>query len=295
MRMVSPAPQIRCRQIGEADIAAVAMLLTRGFPNREREFWQRALERLKKHRPPAGLPQYGYLMESGGVAVGAVLLICSTMPTDGAADAVAARCNLSSWYVEPAFRTYATLLVSHALRHKDVTYLNVSPAPHTVPIIEAQGFSRYCDGVVIAFPILNGWFAGASAKVFGARQRPTVSFDPHEREILLRHAEHGCISLWCATSERAYPFVFRPRLVKGFIPFAQLIYSHDVADFARFAGPIGRYLARRGKPFVIVDSNGPIPGLAGTFRRGSMPKYFKGPQRPRLGDLAYTEYAVLGI
>jgi hypothetical protein len=26
-----------------------------------------------------------------------------------------------------------------------------------------------------------------------------------------------------------------------------------------------------------------------------MPKYFKGPQRPRLGDLAYTEYALLGV
>ena len=74
-----------------------------------------------------------------------------------------------------------------------------------------------------------------------------------------------------------------------------MIYCRDVADFVRFAGPIGRYLARRGKPFVIVDSNGAIPGLFGTFFRGSMTKYFKGPQRPRLGDLAYTEYAVLGV
>ena len=54
-------------------------------------------------------------------------------------------------------------------------------------------------------------------------------------------------------------------------------------------------LARRGRPFVIVDANDPIPGLVGVFRRGSMPKYFKGPQRPRLGDLAYTEYALLGV
>jgi hypothetical protein len=35
--------------------------------------------------------------------------------------------------------------------------------------------------------------------------------------------------------------------------------------------------------------------LVGTFRPGRMAKYFKGPQRPRLGDLAYTEYAVLGV
>ena len=52
---------------------------------------------------------------------------------------------------------------------------------------------------------------------------------------------------------------------------------------------------RRGRPVVIVDANEPIPGLVGVFRRGSKPKYFKGPQRPRLGDLAYTEYGILGV
>jgi len=113
--------------------------------------------------------------------------------------------------------------------------------------------------------------------------------------VLLEHAVHGCISLWCATRERAYPFVFRPRLVKIGVPCAQLIYCRDIGDFVRFAGPIGRFLARRGRPFVIVDANGPIPGLVGWFSRDSMPKYYKGPQRPRLGDLAYTEYAVLGV
>ena len=210
-------------------------------------------------------------------------------------DRSATRCNLSSWYVEPAYRTYATLLVSQALHHRDVTYLNVSAAPHTWPIIEAQGFSRYCDGIFLAMPTLQDLFNSANVKVFDAAHEPAVAFDPFDREILSRHAEHGCISLWCATAERAYPFVFRPRLVKSFLPCAQMIYCDDIADFVRFAGPIGRYLARHGKPFVIVDSNDAIPGLLGTFFRGRMTKYFKGPQRPRLGDLAYTEYAVLGV
>jgi hypothetical protein len=287
-----PVSAIRCRQIGEADIAAVAMLLKRGFPNRTRQFWLGALRRLTRHEPPAGFPKYGYLLESGGVPVGAILLICSTM-REG--DRIATRCNLSSWYVDPAFRAYATLLVSHALRHKDVTYLNVSPAPHTWPIIEAQGFSRYCDGVFVALPMLNGLFGGARVKLLGVQTQPTVSFEPFEQDVLRQHAEHGCISLWCATSERAYPFVFRPRMVKHVMPCAQMIYCRDIADFVRFAGPIGRHLALRGRSLVIIDSNGPIPGLIGTFCGGSLPKYFKGPQRPRLGDLAYTEYAVLGV
>jgi len=142
-------PAIRCRLIGEADIAAVAALLGRGFPNRTRQFWSDALARLARREPPPGFPKYGYLLESGEVPVGALLLICSTLREGGR---LATRCNLSSWYVEPAYRAYATLLVSQALVDKDATYTNVSAAPHTWPIIEAQGFSRYCDGVFVAVP-----------------------------------------------------------------------------------------------------------------------------------------------
>jgi hypothetical protein len=142
---------------------------------------------------------------------------------------------------------------------------------------------------------LNGLFGSARVNVFDAQRQPEVVFDPAEQEVLRQHAAHGCISLWCATSERAYPFVFRRRLVKALIPCAQIIYCRDMADFVHFAGPIGRFLALRGLPLVIVDANGPLPGLVGTYRRGNMPKYFRGPHRPRLGDLAYTEYALLGV
>ena len=84
------------------------------------------------------------------------------MPADGTGSP---RCNLSSWYVDPAFRTYAPMLVSQALRHKEVTYTNVSAAPHTWPIIEAQGFRRYSNGIFVALPALS----------FSAARRPRCS------------------------------------------------------------------------------------------------------------------------
>ncbi len=283
---------MRCRQIDDGDIAAVADLLRRGFPSRNRRFWQHALTELVRREPPPGLPKYGYLIEAGGAPVGAILMICSTMR---AGDALVPRCNLSSWYVEPAFRAYAPLLVSQALRHKEVTYTNVSAAPHTWPIIEAQGFARYSEGIFVCLPALQRTTGGDTAKVFAADASPPIAVDAFEHDILSQHAGHGCISLWVVSDARAYPFVFRPRLVKGFIPCAQLIYCRDMADFTRFAGAIGRYLLRRGRAVAIVDANGPIAGLVGIFRRGSKPKYFKGPQRPRLGDLAYTEYAIMGV
>jgi hypothetical protein len=89
--------------------------------------------------------------------------------------------------------------------------------------------------------------------------------------------------------------VFRPRMLKGVIPCAQLVYCRAIDDFVRFAGPLGRFLALRGTALVVIDANAPIPGLSGRYYEGKMPKYFKGPDRPRLGDLAYTETAMFGF
>jgi hypothetical protein len=286
------APKIRSRQISDSDVDGVADLLTRGFRIRRRDYWQRALAKLGSHPTPAGLPKYGYLLESDGVPVGVILLIFSSIP---ASDAVTTRCNVSSWYVEPEFRSHAALLISQAIKHKNVTYVNISPAMHTRPIVEAQGFARYTDGQFVAVPALSGTSSDGTAKVIGIDTAPDAPFESSEHDLLSVHRDYGCLGLWCVTAERAHPFVFMPRRVKGLIPCAQLIYCRDITDFVRFARPLGRYLARRGRPLVIVDSNGPIAGLVGTYLGGKSPKYFKGPQRPSFGDLAYTEAVMFGL
>jgi hypothetical protein len=147
----------------------------------------------------------------------------------------------------------------------------------------------------VAAPVPYTLVGATRIRVLGVNAHPDAHFEPFERELLLQHAEYGCISLWCTTSERAHPFVFRSRLVKGFLPCVQLVYCRDIEEFKRFAGPIGRFLALRGRPMIIVDSNGPISGLPGKYFDGVSPKYFKGPSRPRLGDLAYTEIAMFGL
>jgi hypothetical protein len=280
---------VRCRQIGDADISSVAALLEKGFPARSCGYWFQVLERIATHPTPADMPKYGYLIESAGTPVGAILLISSKIQES---ETPAIRCNVSSWCAEPDFRIHAPLLISQATRKKDVTYFNISPARHTQPIVEAQGFSRYSNGQFAAsvFPAIRRRFA---AQIVGSHVYPNAHFEPYERELLLDHAQYGCISIWCTTYERAYPFVFVPRIVKRIVPCVQLIYCRHIEDFIRFAQPIGSYLGLRGRPFVLIDSKGPIPGLVGKYYDGIAPKYFKGPVSPRLGDLAYTEAAML--
>jgi hypothetical protein len=284
------APKIRCRQIADGDLDGLADLLKRGFGSRRTHaFWRHALACLRARAVPAEMPRYGYLLENDGVAVGAILLIFATTPGSGDI-----RANVSSWYVEPAFRSYAPLLVSQALKLKQITYLNISAVRHTWPILEAQGYHRYGNGVLVALPALRR--AGDRAmRVLAANVEPDAPHEPFERDLLVEHEGYGCIGFWCVTPERAYPFVFRPRVVKSIIPCAQLIYCADVADVVRFAGLIGRYLAWRGRPFVVIDANGPIEGLTGRYFADTMPKFYRGPVRPRLGDLAYTETALFGM
>jgi plasmid stabilization system protein ParE len=286
----SAAPKIRCRPIADADLDELADLLKRGFgARRTRAFWRRALACLQARTVPAGMPRYGYLLENDGVVVGAILLIFTTTP---GGDAL--RANVSSWYVEPAFRSYAPLLVSQALKLKQVTYLNISAARHTWPILEAQGYRRYSNGVFVAMPAMQRANAG-DMRLLAADRTPDAPHEPFERELLIEHAGYGCISFWGVTRERAHPFVFRPRIVKSMIPCAQLIYCRDLADVVRFARPIGRFLAWRGRAFVIIDAKGPIEGLLGRYFGDTMPKFFRGPVQPRLGDLAHTEAALFGV
>jgi len=282
-------PRVTFRQIAEGDVNDVVELLTRGFaPHRSRTFWQGVMARLEAHATPPAAPRYGYMLDDGSGPVGVVLLLSATMPSGEV------RGNASSWCVQPTFRSFASVLISQAIRHKDVTYLNLTSEPHTRPILNAQGYTCYAGGVFVAALALHVFARGPRARILPARAMPRASFTAYERQVLLDHTSYGCTALWCETEERAYPFVFRLRTLKG-IPCAQLVYCRDIEDCTRFAGPLARYLMLRGRPLLLIDANGQIPGLVGKYFDQTMPRYFRGPTRPRLGDLAYTEIAMFGV
>jgi hypothetical protein len=227
-------------------------------------------------------------MEAHEGVVGAILLIFSAVGNAGSRQL---RCNVTSWYVEPEYKNFAALFASRAFRRKDVTYLNISARPAARPIIKAQGFAQYSRGQFVALPALH-LACDTPAKMTNVDTLPDAPFDECERELLADHAEFGCISVWCVTAERAYPFVFLPRLFKRWMPGVQLLYCHDVRDVVRFAQPIGRYLAARGLFLLSIDANGPIPKMIGKYLEGKSPRFFRGQACPPIGDLAYTQAAM---
>jgi hypothetical protein len=292
--VTAPRPQVRCREIGEADLDSVADLLTRGFFGRSRDYWMRGLLRQAARDVPQGYPRFGYMLDREGTPVGVLLLLYSLRPCVGA---LAIHCNLSSWYVEPAFRNYASLLTKIAQRHKEVTYFNVSAAARTWPIIEAQGFRTYCRGLFVSFPMLSRVDPDMQVDIVTSDAIAIDGLTADETECLARHAALGCLSLVCRTPQRASPFILLPmRIRRGWIalPAMQLIYCRDIADYVACAGAIGRALLPRGKLSVLLDANAPVEGLTGFYTEMRGRKYVKGPHGPRLADLTDTELVLYG-
>jgi hypothetical protein len=279
--------RLSVRDIDPSDFEAVAKFLGEGIGFRP-EYFLHLFQALEKHSTPAGYPKYGQILESDGTIVGAIILIYSTVHSEAGPRV---RCQVTGWCVKPDFRPYAALFFARELKRKDVTYLNLSAqgTPAALRVIEAQGFTRYTSGQYVA--VVAKLLGSGGARIVKVNECPNAPFEPFEQELLKIHASYGCICFWCETPERAYPFVFRRRLFKRVIPGVHLIYCHDMEDLRRFAGPIGRFLALRGRLLARFDSDGPIPGMIGRFREGTECRYYMG-SRPRLGDLAYTQAAM---
>ncbi|MGO8831455.1 MAG: hypothetical protein ACLQE9_01380 [Roseiarcus sp.] len=281
-----------CRAIEDADIEGVIDCLQRGFPERPRSYWEQGIARMGKRAAIKDYPRYGYALAAEGKVVGVLLQIYSQRDAATGSGIV---CNLSSWCVDKEHRGHATMLHLASVRRKEVTYVNISPAAHTRKAIEAFGFRRFTEGRLILAPILSAPRRAARIVRFAADAPEAALLSLNERQILSEHAALGCRAIVCLQDGVAYPFVFQPRaIVRNLVPCPQLVFCRDVSEFIRFANPIGRYLLFRSGPLCIVDAKEPLPGLVGRFFSGRVPKYFKGPVAPSLGDLAYTELVILG-
>ena len=289
-RTVSLA-KLSCRPIGEDDLAAATQILYEGFAERPLAFWQGAIRKLATRSSPDGYPRYGYLLISDSAPVGCLLTIfAAAEPERG----LGVRCSLSAHYTRAQFRSFASLMTMRALRHKEVTYLNLTPAPQTVTMLEAHGYQRFCVGGLLIAPQLTKPSPSVTVEPFRIGGAASEALSAVDQRILADHADMGCISLIAAGPDGPMPFVLqRRRVIRNLLPVTQLIYCRQIADFARVAGNLGRHLGIFRAPLMLVDADGPMPALHG--RMLQLPKYYKGPQRPRIGDLSYTELPILGV
>jgi hypothetical protein len=287
--MAGEASNVRLRLITSDDRENVVKLLVEGFARRNFVYWQQAWDRLVLLDKPDGFDPLGYVLEVNSAMVGIILILAAKSLSQASSNK---RANLSSWYVKPEYRSYATMLLSRACKDKDVTFLNVSAAKHTYAICEALGFVRYSQGQMACAPLLSKKTPDLKIGAYTGR---VAGLDDREVRIISDHQSYGCLCLIGTERNQAQPFIFVKRRIKGLLPVVQLVYCRSNENFVLYAKNIGAFLAARGIMTVILDSNGPVGGLKGIYYGGRSPKYYKGSDPPRVGDLAYTEIALFGI
>ena len=191
---MSPSKRIavRCRPIAPDDRDNVVNRLALGFPMRDRAYWERAVAQLDRYVAAQGFPHYGYLLQVGEEIVGALLMIFKRSSVDGSS---VLSCNLSSWCVDEAYRSYAPLLVNAATRDKAVTYVNISPEKLTRSTVEAQGFAAYCEGLFFALPLLSWRHPGIRRAASRARSSQAADVDPDDLALMRGHAGLDCLRI----------------------------------------------------------------------------------------------------
>jgi len=282
---------VSCRAIDAASFDGVVDCLARNFPRRRRRYWVKALDNMARLPQVDGYPRYGYALAANERIVGVILLIFSRRDSGGQSYV---QCNISSWCVDPQFRGSAILLHLAAVKHKQATFVNISPAPHTFATIEALGFRRISNGQILFAPAVWASRPGLRIGRYGAEGDDASLLPQAERKILADHAALGCEALIGVQGDKAFPFVLQRRAVRRVIPCGQLIYCRAMDEFFQFSALIGRLLVPRCGPLLLIDAAAPAPALFGRYFAERNPKYFKGANPPRLGDLAYTELPVFG-
>ncbi len=273
------------REITAQDLPAIPGLLCEGFPSTTPGFWVRALDALSKRAPVPDLPRYGIVLDNDGTLDGVMLMVSHE-------SGEATYCNLSSWYVRDSHRGLATFMFGHALRTKGVTFLDCSPTPGVVPIIEKFGFQPYTGGSLLLDPRV------------ALKRGPTVSrltradlaqIEPAERARLDAHLDYGCQGFLAHDAKGApTPILYRVARLKRHIPVARFVHGAPDAILAH-AGSILRHLIARAVPLALVDWPAQTEAPFGRALPSYGVRYRRGETAPALGDLLDTEYAVFGI
>ncbi len=199
---------------------SLTTLLTRGFARTGRDYWIRGFSRWRLLPAVEEMPRYGYVLDSEVGPVGAVLLISSQRGGRIV-------CNVSGWYVDPAWRVHSPMLISVATRLRHVTYVAATPAPNIWRTLQTQGFKPYNFGRSAVFSWPGKGFVTAA-----------IPDDLPEARLLRDHRDMGAISVTVEKDGQVSPFVFKPRrLDTTAIKMMELIYCRDTADFRRCARP----------------------------------------------------------
>lgn len=280
------------RPIDPTCIAAAIALLTIGFPKASALFWQQGLERLRAlgGNREAGVP-IGHLLMDDDKPVGVILTPASVraMP-DGTEKRVV---NLSSWYIDPAHRWRAPVMLRAVTRDRDALYTDLTPSLEVQKMLPAFGFKPINRGFKRHFTPVAALARRALATVRDLAKAPAGAIHEPTRQMLESHRGFACLPCALHADGTWHPLMFKSRRVRG-LPAAELVYCEDNTAMTGHLSAVARYLIRRRKLFLIIEDRAiDLTDVALDPKNGI--RFAKGGLQPNRTDYAGSEICILGV
>jgi acetoacetyl-CoA synthetase len=216
------APQVR--PVDPADKAEVCRLLDEGFSKPARDMpWEYIFD----HPWQCGTIPRGFVLTRAGVIVGFIGMICAMRSAAGKSGPV---CNLTAWFVRPAYRGWSAALLAAATSFEHLTYTSLTPGAESHRILKAIGFSEIGHVKRILPPLSH--LATARSRVsivFGSDISPPV--DSENRRILADNQGFGCLTMMVTVGEQSALIIARRRFLGGYriLPYSEILYCSNPA------------------------------------------------------------------
>ncbi|GEP08837.1 hypothetical protein MGN01_06820 [Methylobacterium gnaphalii] len=286
--MESQAPPVSdgLRPIPDGGLDEAIPVLRRGFPDRDRRFWERGFARLGAARRSGPL---GYLLRSRGEDVGVLLTFRSErLGREGRTATV----NLAGWYVAPGHRWQAPMMLRRVVTERETVFTDLTPSTSVERLNTALGFETCNEGRVVTF--LPPWAALPSpsgAGVVGLNHPAAAQVA--EGDLLERHEALGCVAAVLREGDRVSPLLFRVAPRMG-IRHANLIYADSRQGVLANRAAIARFLVARGVLALTVDGDRADCPRGSLFRTGRCRFRKGGLDRDRI-DYAFSELVLLDL
>ncbi|TDR94679.1 acetoacetate--CoA ligase [Enterovirga rhinocerotis] len=277
------------------DLDEICALLDRGFPGGHvaRSEWRR-IAATRWTEDDLG---YGLVLLAGGQIVGFLGTLFADRPRDDGTTALV--CNLTSWYVEPAYRSAGALLMAAAMRRRDVIYTSLTPAPTVEPILSGIGFTPYAHlefygprlkPLTVLFPgIRVNAIPAIVRERIGTRQHRV--FDNNQHDSLLHlfvEDRYGDLYLIAKRRKMAWN--------KISVVVSEVIYADNIELFRRSFDAIANYVLLKQRSVLVSVESRHAPPKSRPLRRSKQSRYiYPGPPEDDRFYGVFSEFSILDV
>jgi len=251
-----------------SDLDHATDLLAEGFPARTRAFWRTSIARLVQAGGNAAAEYpLGFFLMDKDEPVGVALTPASLRqrPESEPQRVV----NVSSWYVRPAHRWRAALMLRKIVSEPGSIYTDLSPTADVRTMLATFGFKAVNLGVVMhllpALALRRGLPATVSEWQAG-EPLPAGSPPP---TLIESHRALGCLPLIVEGKAGRTLLVLRPKRVRR-LPATQAVYVGSHAALEPHLPTLARHLLGRGLLVAQIDCRSEAATHYAGFRRNGL-------------------------